>query len=284
MTIDVHRRHLILGAGFIALLAATWTFSRERSDHLAETLEKSVPPSAEISPESAPGPAGKARPKRIALTFDDGPHPVYTERLLRILRNYRVPATFFVVGKQAELHPGLLKKISREGHLIANHTFHHPDLRRLSDSEIVRELDSTRDTVRSLTGRTAVYFRPPGGRTNDRVERVAEAAGYRMTLWTVLPRDHARPPAKTIRDRVLRSARENGIVLLHSGVENTLRALPGVILALRKNGFEFVPVSDLAPDRVSPEDPGRPPDRPIEPGGTVPSPAAVPAPESGRGE
>ncbi len=186
-----------------------------------------------------------ARALRIALTFDDGPHPYFTEKLLQTLKAENVPATFFVVGKQVELYPGLVKEIFSQGHEVANHTYSHRDIRRLTTPEIETELDQTDLKVYAITHQRTKYFRPPGGQYDQRSYAAVRDKGYEMVLWTSIPEDHLNPPVRLIYERVLKTARNNGIVLLHSGVRNTLQALPELIVALRKRGFTFVRMSDM---------------------------------------
>lgn len=186
-------------------------------------------------------------PKKIALTFDDGPHPGYTEKLLDLLHQAKVCATFFVVGKQVERYPLLLEKIFGEGHEIANHSYSHRDLRLLNDSEFFSELKKTHQLVESLTDQKMRYFRPPGGQYNPEVETLAKAWGYEMVLWTVFAGDHSNPSSHLLKKRILKGASDNGIILLHSGVENTLKVLPEVIGELKKRGYRLVTISELSP-------------------------------------
>ncbi len=186
--------------------------------------------------------------KHISLTFDDGPHPAYTERLLKVLKQARVHATFFVVGKQAELHPELLKMISDDGHEIANHTYSHRNMRTLSPSDICEELEKTEKIVESVTGKKMRYFRPPGGQYNSQVVAAAKDRGYEMVLWSIFPQDHTNPASELIRSRVLTGAKNDGIVLLHSGIENTLQTLPDLIKTLKRKGYAFETVTGLRPD------------------------------------
>jgi peptidoglycan/xylan/chitin deacetylase (PgdA/CDA1 family) len=184
-------------------------------------------------------------PRKIAFTFDDGPHPETTERHLKILSDYRVPSTFFVVGKRVEQYPELVQKIFSDGHEIANHTYSHRDLRRLSKAEVAFELEMTDRLVSSITDQKMKYFRPPGGRYDETAVEEGKNLGYEMVLWTVFPGDHANPSKDLICERVLKSVRENGVVLFHSGIENTLEALPGLIDSLRKQGYSFVTLSEM---------------------------------------
>lgn len=191
-------------------------------------------------------------PLRLALTFDDGPHPAFTDRLLRVLRQERVAATFFVVGKQAELYPRLLQDMSRQGHELANHTQHHLNLTTLTPDRVKQELDDTRALIEWASGKPNRFFRPPGGRYNEATLDAASGAGYRMVMWTVFPRDHGGPTSQEIHARVMADARDGGVVLMHSGVEATLEALPRIIHDLRAKGFHFLTISELLEERIDP--------------------------------
>lgn len=181
----------------------------------------------------------------IAFTFDDGPHPVMTERLLAVLRQEHVPATFFVVGKMAARYPQLVRAIAREGHEIANHTYNHLNLASLSNEAVMNELGQTREVIRRLTGQDSVLFRPPGGGYSRKMVRWTARAGYRMVLWSVLTDDVDGASFHKMRARILRGADDGGIVLMHSGVETTIQALPEIIALLRDRGYHFVNVSTL---------------------------------------
>jgi peptidoglycan/xylan/chitin deacetylase (PgdA/CDA1 family) len=214
----------------------------------APAVKKTRPSALPDSGRKAPSPAAPTpdfAPKLAALTFDDGPHPEYTERLLAILKDENVQATFFVVGKQVERHPELAQRIFQEGHELANHTFNHPDLRRLSPQAVQEELEKTEAVVASITEQHMRFFRPPGGQYNREVQETAADLGYAMALWTVLPQDHARPESQVILDRVLKGISNNGVILLHSGVENTLAALPEMIRDLKAQGYQFVTLSQM---------------------------------------
>ncbi len=218
----------------------------------ASKAPKKMPPiPAAKKPDGAPPQAAPAV-KKIALTFDDGPHIGFTDRLIQVLSDNGVPATFFVVGKQAALHPNLVEKIFQAGHELANHSYTHRDLRTLNEKDLAEELDKTHNLVESITSQKMKFFRPPGGQYNDHVVAEASHLNYTMALWTVLPQDHVQPPSETIVERVMKGAGENGIVLLHSGVENTLTALPEIITALKGQGYRFVTLTDLATGTESP--------------------------------
>lgn len=204
--------------------------------------KKSFPVSTSLRPTVLP------ENKVIAFTFDDGPHPKYTERLLKILGDYHVPATFFVVGKQVERYPELLQKIFQEGHEIGNHSYSHRNLKTLTTSQFEEDLEKTDKLVESITEQKMKFFRPPGGQYNEDVVEEGKNLGYTMALWNVFPQDHLSPSPEAIRQRVLKSAQNNGIVLMHSGIENTLLALPEIIVELKKRGYHFVTLSQMHSD------------------------------------
>ncbi len=181
----------------------------------------------------------------IALTFDDGPHPDFTPQLLAILRQQQVPATFFVVGEMAEEHPDLVQAIAADGHCLGNHTYHHTRLPGLSEGTIATEIKACGLVLQDLTGQAPCWFRPPGGESSPRVAMVARALGYRVVLWDVLPGDTARPQAGLIGGRMMGEARPGSIILLHSGVPETVEVLPWVIFGLRACGFRFVTLDEL---------------------------------------
>ena len=181
----------------------------------------------------------------IALTFDDGPHAGKTEQLLNVLKEAGVPATFFVVGKMAVRYPNLVREIAREGHEVANHTFTHPNLARVNDETLLNELGQTRQVIEKLTGQDTMLYRPPGGDFSRRSLKVASDAGYHMILWTVLTKDVSGASAAAMRRHILNSASDGAIVLMHSGMPNTVEMLPGVIAELRQEGYHFVTVSQL---------------------------------------
>lgn len=181
----------------------------------------------------------------IALTFDDGPHPQLTEKLLNLLAAEHVPATFFVVGKMADRYPYLVQEIAAGGHEVSNHSYTHPRFSSLSPQDALNELSHTRSVIRRLTGKDTTYYRPPGGHYSMAVARAAAHAGYHMVLWSTLTKDVEGASPALIERRILRGAQDGGIVLMHSGMRNTMQALPEVIAALRAQGYQFVTVSTL---------------------------------------
>jgi cellulose synthase/poly-beta-1,6-N-acetylglucosamine synthase-like glycosyltransferase/peptidoglycan/xylan/chitin deacetylase (PgdA/CDA1 family)/spore germination protein YaaH len=206
---------------------------------------------------------GGDHPGLIALTFDDGPDPNWTPAILDILKQENVPATFFIIGKNGQAYPDLLRRIVNDGHEVGNHTFTHPNLGEVPGSLTELELNATQRLIESETGRSTVLFRPPyfGDAEADKPQEVepallAQQLGYLMVGVRIDPDDWKLPvTAAEIIERTIQRATDNNpetrgqVVLLHdSGGDRsaTIAALPGIIHELRSRGFRFVPVSELA--------------------------------------
>jgi peptidoglycan/xylan/chitin deacetylase (PgdA/CDA1 family) len=188
----------------------------------------------------------------VALTFDDGPWSD-TPRFLDVLERERVPATFFMIGRQVPGHDDVLRRMLRDGDAIGNHTFDHPDLRRLSASGVRHELSATNDAIHHAVGYRPCLFRPPYGAYDRTVVRLAVARHMTTVTWDVDPRDWSRPGIGTIEQRVRAQTRSGSIVLMHDGGGprgQTLAALPHIVHALRGRGMRMVTVADLLRFRV----------------------------------
>ncbi|MFN2576523.1 MAG: polysaccharide deacetylase family protein [Pyrinomonadaceae bacterium] len=212
-------------------------------------------------------------PGLVALTFDDGPDPKYTPRILDILKQENVPATFFVIGKNGQSYPDLLRRIVNEGHEVGNHTFTHPNLGEIPVRITDLELNATQRLIESITGRSTVLFRPPyfGDAEADTPEEVEPAIrarnlGYVMVGLRIDPGDW-KPDItadEIVKATIARTEDKNPetrgqVVLLHDSGGNreaTIEALPTLIHELRDRGFKFVPVSELGGwtrDQVMPQ-------------------------------
>lgn len=200
-----------------------------------------------------------SRPRLIALTFDDGPYPVTTPLLLQRLRDLHVPATFFLIGRDAEQFPDLAREIAAGGHEIADHTLTHPDLDVLDDAGVIAELRGGADSLERIAPDPAerTSFRPPHGRYTDATIRAAQSAGYATILWNDDPGDWRAVPASALQEHLLDRATAPEIVLLHSGRPATIAALDPVVSAFRAAGYEFVTVATLL-RRTSAEEINRP--------------------------
>ena len=180
--------------------------------------------------------------KKIALTFDDGPHPYYTEQLLDGLKERNVKATFFVLGKHAEQYPELVKRMSDEGHLIGNHTYSHVQLNKRNSEAFKEELKKTSELIEELTGQEVQYVRPPYGTWDKKFE---EELNMFPVLWNIDPLDWSSSNVPGIVKKVTSKARENSIILMHDEYKTTVTAALQVIDELQKQGYEFVTVDEL---------------------------------------
>ncbi|MBC7804564.1 MAG: polysaccharide deacetylase family protein [Akkermansiaceae bacterium] len=188
---------------------------------------------------------GNPNRKQLALTFDDGPHPKYTPKILAILGRYNIKGTFFLVGKQAEKYPDLVRAEAAAGHNIGNHTYHHVSLPKIPQAYVADEIKACGDVLKNVLGRPAHLFRPPGGEYTPSVAEASEALGYTMVLWTDDPGDYASPGKGVILRRTLETASPGGIILMHDGIDQTIAVLPALIESLQAKGYQFVTVDDL---------------------------------------
>ncbi|MFD6245785.1 polysaccharide deacetylase family protein [Streptomyces roseolus] len=186
-----------------------------------------------------------ARVKCIALTFDAGPGKD-TPHLLDVLKEKRVPATFFLLGrKHVDRYPKVVKRIADEGHEVANHTWSHRILTDLDENEVREELSRTQEAVERITGRKPVLMRPPQGRTDSMVGDVSRELGLAQILWSITAKDYSTTDSALIRKRVLDQAHRDGIILLHDIYDGTVPAVPGIIDELQSRGYTFVTVPEL---------------------------------------
>ena len=183
--------------------------------------------------------------KEIALTFDDGPHPPFTQRLLALLRQLNVKATFFLVGKKVDQAPGVVELIARDGHEVANHTYNHLNLDKMTQMQVETEIRLGNDAIWRACGKMPALFRPPGGHHHPHIMRAAGALNMTVILWTDDPADFANPGADGIVARILEQVGSGSDILLHDGVEQTLEMLPDLIARLRQDGYRFVTASEM---------------------------------------
>ena len=187
------------------------------------------------------------RPRLIALTFDDGPYPIYTPLLLDELQDLHVPATFFLIGNDALQWPELTQRIEADGNEIGDHTLTHPDLDRETPAQVRAEILGGRDVLWALSHDPAVrsLMRPPHGRYTERTLQIAQQLGYDVVLWTDDSGDWRTVPVAALQQHLLAHATAPEIVLLHSGKLATIEALPKVVGRFKEAGYEFVTVGQL---------------------------------------
>jgi peptidoglycan/xylan/chitin deacetylase (PgdA/CDA1 family) len=232
------------------LSAATWQSASGQSNPppAPPDLQRTVP-SAPVSRPAGPqitfnsvyvdGPY-------VAITFDDGPHATLTPKLLDLLAAHRMKATFFVVGECVAEYPEIVKRAAREGHEIANHSWSHPNLGKMSDEAVRRELQKTDDAIKAATGVRPTLMRPPYGSITARQKPwINEAFGYRIIIWDVDPLDWKRPGASVVTSRIVNATRPGSIILAHDIHPATIEAMPATFDQLQAHGFKFVTVSAL---------------------------------------
>lgn len=194
--------------------------------------------------------ANRSAEKCIALTFDDGPHPKYTEQILDILDKYNAKATFFVIGKNAEMYPDIVLQEYDRGHEIGNHTYSHPDLKKISAENFLLEIEKTNDVIKQITGTEPKLFRPPGGYLSNTIvnEIMQQNATTVLWSWRQDTRDWECPSVGCIVSAVLGNLRDGDIVLFHDyNAHNspTPGALEEILAKLSEQGYKFVTVSEL---------------------------------------
>lgn len=179
---------------------------------------------------------------RVALTFDDGPHPVYTPELLDGLKERQVKATFFVVGKNIEGHEDIIRRMDEEGHLIGNHTYDHVKITGMPAEQACAQIMKTSTLVEKITGKRTEFIRPPFGAWDKTLD-----CGFEMfpVLWSVDPLDWTTKNTDAVVRKVLDEAEEDSIILLHDFYDSSVEAALRIVDTLQKKGYEFVTVDKL---------------------------------------
>lgn len=180
--------------------------------------------------------------KKIAITFDDGPHPSYTEQLLDGLKERGVVATFFVTGEHAKLHPDVIRRMQDEGHLIGNHTYSHIQLTKSNREKFKTELIRTNEVIKEITGEDMVYVRPPYGSWDKSFEKELNMF---PVLWTIDPLDWCSGNVSRIVEKIVSKAEEDGIILMHDYYETSVTAALRAIDELIAEGYTFVTVEEI---------------------------------------
>ena len=199
--------------------------------------------------------AGSSLPVRrkcMALTFDDGPYPPYTGRLLDVLKEKKIHATFFLVGEPARLHPDLVRRMVDEGHTVGLHAFCHRDFLKLTEEEKEKDLQQGKEILQSITGKEPVYWRPPHGFRDSSVMKIASAKDLQVVNWSVIPRDWTGIDKQEIYNRVMDKAEDGAVVLLHDGDsplykasrQATVDAVGPLIDSLREKGYHLVSLEE----------------------------------------
>jgi peptidoglycan/xylan/chitin deacetylase (PgdA/CDA1 family) len=182
----------------------------------------------------------------IAITFDDGPHPELTPKLLDILKERGIRATFFVIGKNVETYPEIARRIVAEGHEIANHSWSHPALSKASAERVRSEITKTNAIIERVTGVRPFFMRPPYGATNQALNRrMNDEFGLKVIMWSVDPQDWRFRNALRVSSQLIQNAKPGDILLAHDIHASTIAAMPATLDALLAKGFRFLTVSEL---------------------------------------
>jgi len=208
--------------------------------------------------------AGSDTVKKVALTFDDGPNPLYTPNILNALKRYNAHSTFFLVGKMAQQYPDLVRQILAEGHELANHTYTHPNLTKLTQHDIFSEVLRTRTVIKEITGQQTYLFRPPGGDIDPFVKKQLRALDYNIIYWDINAGEYVKNTPAVQASLILNKVHSGSIILLHNGlVDGTLNILDTLLSELTKQGYACVTISELLSTPPAPKtDNGNPPNRP----------------------
>ena len=193
--------------------------------------------------------SGNKKEKVVALTFDDGPHPKYTNEILNILNEYDAKATFFVLGKYAELYPDIIKRENEEGHEIGNHTYSHINIKKISKNKLQEEYKKTQEIIYSITN--PKLFRPPYGMVDEKIIDILENDNSVIVLWSYKQdsKDWGNPEVEKIVDTTLSNIENGDIILFHDYVyydeSHTVEALKKIVPELKKRGYKLVTISEL---------------------------------------
>ncbi|MBR9946429.1 polysaccharide deacetylase family protein [Clostridiaceae bacterium Marseille-Q4145] len=226
--------------GILLVMAVVWIWAAKKDERAGVEPEEIIPVEQLVLPEEK-----KTEKKRIALTFDDGPHPIYTPQMLELLKEEQVPATFFLLGENVELYGDVVKEIAKEGHLIGNHTYHHVQITSLSLEEACKEIQETSDLIEELTGTGTEYVRPPFGTWNEELE---ERLNLIPVMWSIDTKDWTTQNVDWIVRETVKHAEDHDIILMHDSYQSTVDAVKRVIEQLEAEGFEFVTVDEIIMD------------------------------------
>ncbi|MCO7175308.1 delta-lactam-biosynthetic de-N-acetylase [Sporolactobacillus kofuensis] len=199
---------------------------------------------------------GDSSKKELFLTFDNGYEAGYTAGILDTLKKEHVPATFFVTGHYISDQPNMVKRMVKEGHLIGNHSWGHPDLSKISDARYKEELKKLKTRYTKLTGdQRMIYLRPPRGTFSERSLKLGKDEGYISVFWSAAYRDWIRDDqhgADYAYEHIMNRIHPGAILLLHTVSRDNAQALPRVIHDLKKQGYQFRSLDDLMAERILP--------------------------------
>ena len=227
---------------------------RPQASPASYTTAPQPTPGPVIVPEKAVYNSCNVEGMSIAITFDDGPNPELTPRLLDMLKERGIKATFFVVGKNVEEYPAIVARMAAEGHEIANHSWSHPSLTKLGFESFRKQIESTTDAIAKATGKRPVLMRPPYGATSANLnKRLNEQFGLKVILWSVDPLDWKYRNSNRVYNAIIQNTRPGSIILAHDIHGTTVAAMPATLDTLLAKGYKFVTVSELIAMEVPPQ-------------------------------
>lgn len=194
---------------------------------------------------------GDTNSNKIAITFDDGPIPVMTEKILDILTTYKVPAAFFCIGNRVNDYPALTKRIHDSGHLIGNHSYWHGAMFDLQSPEkITKELKDTDSAIQKVINKKPNFFRPPFGVTNPMVAAAVKKGGYKTIGWSIRSFDTVTKNGSVLFERVTKSLKGGDVILFHDYSASTLEILPAFLEHVTKAGLKIVRIDELLKEKA----------------------------------
>ncbi|MEI6072979.1 MAG: polysaccharide deacetylase family protein [Verrucomicrobiae bacterium] len=259
--------HLIpLIAGLLGIACQSARTQPSQQPQVIAVPQGDLAPLVPAPAMQAPAPESSAGPTRpsyvscnvegpyIALTFDDGPHPTLTPKLLDLLKEKGIKVTFFVLGECVEANPDVLKRAAAEGHEIGNHSWDHKSFTKAGGAGVASEVNQTNAVIETATGKKPVLVRPPGGATNPTItRRLNTEFGLKVVMWDVDPLDWRFRNSARVTSEILKNTKAGSIILSHDIHPTTIAAMPATIDGLLEKGFQFVTVSELiAMDRPKP--------------------------------
>lgn len=282
-----------------AVLAATLMVAACQSVHTQTApqvssdpwaLDTPTTPPEESAPAPAPVPTATPTPaprklsynsvegvpgKFLSITFDDGPHATLTPKLLDMLKERGIKATFFLVGKNVAEYPAIVKRMVAEGHEVANHSWSHPSLTKLGADGLRSQIEKTNAAIEAAAGVKPTLIRPPYGATSARLNKLfADDYGMTVAMWSVDPLDWKYRNAARVTEKILAGAAPGAVILVHDIHPSTVAAMPATLDGLKARGYEFVTMSDLIAMENSAS-------RPVPAADPTPAPAApAPAPST----
>lgn len=190
---------------------------------------------------------GRSTEKLVALTFDDGPDSKVTPKILNILRENNIKASFFFIGERVEVYPGVVKQTFDEGNLVLSHSYTHPQFTKISESEIKKEITSTENAISKAINKKPAIIRPPYGDINDFAISICNAMQYKIVIWSIDSLDWAGDSEDNIVKNVVDNIRPGDIILMHSNEDKAkdVNVLPIIIAQLKEKGYRFATLDEM---------------------------------------